>query len=898
MAAAGITGIKAAIIATTSAAWAFIATPIGASIAALAGIVLATKAWYDFNKEISIANREVSAITKLTGDEMNRTRVNAQALAETFDVEVTEVLESARALVNEFGITYEEALTRIENGLVKGGFANSEFLKSMKEYPTFFAQAGYSVEQFQNLVNSGIDLGIYDDKLPDAIKEFALSITEQTPAVREALMNAFGEDFTTKLLKDVKDGSIDVKEALSLIAKEAERVGMNSQQAQQLTADLFRGAGEDAGGALKIFNAVTKATENMNRELTDAEQSMQDLAEAEKEVAEASERAFRSDGFDSWSSSLSKAWSTAKREFYDFIYVITNGQAALDAKKAEQKDKNTEAELLSNNMRLYRESIDLQRKTQGEKFNMMKAEQSFIEKIRSSDSNWDDKRKAQNEAWIKSIQEYGKRVVQTGNTNSLDEINAQKAANKKRLAELQKQLKEEEKLREQNLKYVDDIYWKYVENYKKGEEEITKILKKARRDRELDPAQRADDPTLGAAGSVEQKLSILKKRAEEQKLADLKLAAEKQDLAITERWDNEIAKYGDHLDRIAELEAEKAAELKAAKEEREATQAEIDEQKRLDSLERAAEINQALEDERWAKIFSDAEYLAEFELEEQRKRDLAKAEQANASAEEIEAINRKYDERRKKSGVQMVDFFVGLKDQEVKWTALSEEQKMALIKQGLNIAADMFNKGSGAWKALKIAETTITTFQAAMNAYNSLSGIPIVGPALGAIAAGVVAAAGAKAVSNIAKTKVDKQPKFFYGGYTGKKSKGSDQFGNIVGDVHEDEFVIPKAMTQNPIYADTLAWLERDRQRIYGSAGDAQPLPMSGSGTGTSASGRYQRAGTDENTIALVATLNSLQGLLQKGIPAIVNFGYQDVEELNKMNDEISKSNKNATLNQ
>jgi hypothetical protein len=32
---------------------------------------------------------------------------------------------------------------------------------------------------FQNLVNSGIDLAIYQDKLPDAIKEFALSVNDK-----------------------------------------------------------------------------------------------------------------------------------------------------------------------------------------------------------------------------------------------------------------------------------------------------------------------------------------------------------------------------------------------------------------------------------------------------------------------------------------------------------------------------------------------------------------------------------------------------------------------------------------------------------------------------------------------------------------------------------------------
>jgi hypothetical protein len=59
----------------------------------------------------------------------------------------------------------------------------------------------------------------------------------------------------SRLLKGIKDGSISVKQALSLISEEAKRIGLNAQQAQQLTADLFRGAGED-GGALKIFEDV------------------------------------------------------------------------------------------------------------------------------------------------------------------------------------------------------------------------------------------------------------------------------------------------------------------------------------------------------------------------------------------------------------------------------------------------------------------------------------------------------------------------------------------------------------------------------------------------------------------------------------------------------------------
>jgi hypothetical protein len=89
----------------------------------------------------------------------------------------------------------------------------------MREYPTFFASAGYSIKDFQNLVNSGIDLAIYQDKLPDAIKEFALSVNEQTKGVSDALKNAFGASFTTTLLKGIKDGSISVKQLSRLYQK-------------------------------------------------------------------------------------------------------------------------------------------------------------------------------------------------------------------------------------------------------------------------------------------------------------------------------------------------------------------------------------------------------------------------------------------------------------------------------------------------------------------------------------------------------------------------------------------------------------------------------------------------------------------------------------------------------
>ena len=51
--------------------------------------------------------------------------------------------------------------------------------------------------------------------------------------------------------------------------------------------------------------------------------------------------------------------------------------------------------------------------------------------------------------------------------------------------------------------------------------------------------------------------------------------------------------------------------------------------------------------------------------------------------------------------------------------------------------SSLLGESTAAGKAAAVAQATISTFQAAQSAYASLSGIPVVGPALGAVAAGV-----------------------------------------------------------------------------------------------------------------------------------------------------------------
>ncbi len=91
---------------------------------------------------------------------------------------------------------------------------------------------------------------------------------------------------------------------------------------------------------------------------------------------------------------------------------------------------------------------------------------------------------------------------------------------------------------------------------------------------------------------------------------------------------------------------------------------------------------------------------------------------------------------------------------EIKWSELTQEEKLKIISKGFSDLSSILGEESAAGKAAAIAAATIDTFSSATSSFNSLSGIPIIGPALGAAAAGAAIASGLATVKKIASTKV------------------------------------------------------------------------------------------------------------------------------------------------
>ncbi|NYJ27502.1 hypothetical protein [Allomuricauda sp. ARW1Y1] len=321
---AAIIGIMDSLKGATKAGIRFIATPIGAAIAALATVGLVAKEWFSYNKAAREAMILTEQITGLQGESANAARLQAESISEVFDVDFNETLKAAKSLSQQFNISFTEALDEIEAGLVKGQKTNEEYFDSLREYPTFFSSAGFSVSEFRKTIETGYDLSIYSDKLPDAIKEVDLSLREQTKSTKDALKNAFGAAFTEDILTRIRKGEITTKEALQLISAEAEKTGLNVQQNAQLTADLFRGAGEDAGGAAKVLEAFNIALNKTDEALTPLQQHLKDVSEANKELAEAQDEALRSDRYVAYTNDLQLFWTNVKTQFFKGIRFITD----------------------------------------------------------------------------------------------------------------------------------------------------------------------------------------------------------------------------------------------------------------------------------------------------------------------------------------------------------------------------------------------------------------------------------------------------------------------------------------------------------------------------------------------------------------------------------------------
>lgn len=115
----------------------------------------------------------------LSNGELQSVTEGAFALRDVFQYDVAESVRAANALVNNFGISGDDAMNMIAAGAQSGLDFSGELLDTISEYSVQFAKVGIDADQMFQIMQAGADSGAWNlDKVGDAIKEMSIRVVD------------------------------------------------------------------------------------------------------------------------------------------------------------------------------------------------------------------------------------------------------------------------------------------------------------------------------------------------------------------------------------------------------------------------------------------------------------------------------------------------------------------------------------------------------------------------------------------------------------------------------------------------------------------------------------------------------------------------------------------------
>ena len=193
---------------------------------------------------------EAIALIKQNLNDLDDTKLqdvveNLFTLEDTFGFDYTETLRAAKMLIDQFGISADEAFNLIVQGAQNGLNKNGDLLDSINEYSVHYKQQGYSAEEFFNSLENGTAAGTFSvDKLGDAMKEFGIR-TKDTATTTQEGFELIGLDADTMRSKFAAGGE-SARQATDEVLQAL--FDMDDQVAQnQAGIDLFGTMWEDLG---------------------------------------------------------------------------------------------------------------------------------------------------------------------------------------------------------------------------------------------------------------------------------------------------------------------------------------------------------------------------------------------------------------------------------------------------------------------------------------------------------------------------------------------------------------------------------------------------------------------------------------------------------------------------
>lgn len=430
--------------------------------------------------EMNKLKTTATQLTGLTGDSLNTFVANSKAIAQTFDQDVNKVMQAANNYAQAFNVTQAEALESLEKGFLAGADVSGEFLDQMREYPSLLKETGIEGEEAIAIMTRQVKEGVYSDKGIDAIKEANIRLREMAPATKQAL-ETIGLS-STEIQQGLESGQLKMIDVIRQVSQRLDTLPPQSQRVGQVLADVFGGAGEDAG--LEFLTSL----QDSNVVIDDMIDRTSDLTVAQQNNLEASKLWNKAIvDLTGPSSTLGRIWSEIKLSvaesasvaasdsvgFWEKVLGFMDRSGALSAKNKQKviaAQEILEAQLAAEEQARREQEIE-------------EENQKLLGQLRNEG----------NRLKIEGIEEMDLETLQMAVNQAQKEINAEK--------------EKQEKLEKERVKAIE----KQAKEKAKAEEDINKFLADAALDRELAAMGEDERELQRIRNQYDEKIKLAKK---------------------------------------------------------------------------------------------------------------------------------------------------------------------------------------------------------------------------------------------------------------------------------------------------------------------------------------------------------------------------------------------------
>lgn len=265
----------------------------------------------------SVSNAVITVKKNLKDlDETTLTHLTEQAITldELYGIDMNETLRGVNSLMEQYGLTAQQAMDYIVKGTENGLDKTNELGDNLSEYSGKFAQAGYSAQEYFQLLQNGLDNGAYNlDKVNDAINEVTTRLVDGTIADSLSKIDEktgkvqAGTGGWSKEVEDVfkqwQQGGATQKDVINAIVTDIQNTE-NQQDKLNKAALAFGTMAEDgnakfieslttvgntyddvAGSAENMFDQSTTDSQTFEVSMRQLEQSLVPLGEAMMNLA-------------------------------------------------------------------------------------------------------------------------------------------------------------------------------------------------------------------------------------------------------------------------------------------------------------------------------------------------------------------------------------------------------------------------------------------------------------------------------------------------------------------------------------------------------------------------------------------------------------------------------------